>query len=140
MVVYNKSSPAFNFAQTAAQTALRVARDLGTLEDIETVVMADATNVRKELTSMTNRELKLGVFQIQGMPGTQVFQIKDADTSVSVLRLNSDASKQATYFRSGAKGNVVGTFKERGRIRTQQFSWRSCAEDTVNIYRRVLNS
>jgi glycosyltransferase involved in cell wall biosynthesis len=30
--------------------------------------------------------------------------------------------------------------KERGRIRRQLFSWRSCAEHTVDIYRRVLNS
>ena len=28
----------------------------------------------------------------------------------------------------------------RGRIRRQQFSWRRCAEKTVDIYRRVLNS
>jgi 2-methylcitrate dehydratase PrpD len=37
MAVYNKSAPACNFAQTAAQTALRVARELGTSEDIATV-------------------------------------------------------------------------------------------------------
>jgi 2-methylcitrate dehydratase PrpD len=37
MAVYNKPAPACNFAQTAAQTALRVARELGTCEDIETV-------------------------------------------------------------------------------------------------------
>jgi 2-methylcitrate dehydratase PrpD len=37
MAVYNKPAPACNFAQTAAQTALRVARELGTSEDIETV-------------------------------------------------------------------------------------------------------
>ncbi len=30
--------------------------------------------------------------------------------------------------------------KERGRIRTQLFSWRSCAENTLDIYRQVLNS
>jgi glycosyltransferase involved in cell wall biosynthesis len=30
--------------------------------------------------------------------------------------------------------------KERGRIRRQLFSWRSCAENTIRIYRRVLNS
>jgi glycosyltransferase involved in cell wall biosynthesis len=29
---------------------------------------------------------------------------------------------------------------DRGRIRTQLFSWRRCAEDTVGIYRRVLIS
>jgi glycosyltransferase involved in cell wall biosynthesis len=29
---------------------------------------------------------------------------------------------------------------ERGRIRRQLFSWRSCAENTIAIYRRVLNS
>ena len=37
MAVYNKPAPACNFAQTAAQTALRVARELETSEDIETV-------------------------------------------------------------------------------------------------------
>ena len=37
MAVYNKPAPACNFAQTAAQTALRAARELGTSEDIETV-------------------------------------------------------------------------------------------------------
>lgn len=88
------------------------------LEGIETVVMADAANVRKELTGMANRALRLGVFEIQGMAGTQPLQIKDAETPVSVLRLNSDASKRATYYRSGAKGHVSGTFREPGRTRT----------------------
>jgi 2-methylcitrate dehydratase PrpD len=37
MAVYNKPAPACNFAQTAAQTALRVARELGTSEEIATV-------------------------------------------------------------------------------------------------------
>ena len=37
MAVYNKPAPACNFAQTAAQAALRVARELGTSEDIATV-------------------------------------------------------------------------------------------------------
>ena len=37
MAVYNKPAPACNFAQTAAQTALRVAHKLGTSEDIATV-------------------------------------------------------------------------------------------------------
>ena len=37
MAVYNKPAPACNFAQTAAQAALRAARELGTSEDIETV-------------------------------------------------------------------------------------------------------
>jgi 2-methylcitrate dehydratase PrpD len=39
MAVYNKPAPACNFAQTAAQTALRVARELGTSEDIATVAI-----------------------------------------------------------------------------------------------------
>jgi glycosyltransferase involved in cell wall biosynthesis len=30
--------------------------------------------------------------------------------------------------------------KERGRSRSQLFSWRGCAENTLDIYRRVLNS
>jgi glycosyltransferase involved in cell wall biosynthesis len=46
----------------------------------------------------------------------------------------------------GALESVLGSpsaataLKERGRIRGQLFSWRSCAENTVDIYRRVLNS
>jgi 2-methylcitrate dehydratase PrpD len=37
MAVYNKPAPACNFAQTAAQAALRVARELATSEDVERV-------------------------------------------------------------------------------------------------------
>ena len=37
MAVYNKPAPACNFAQTAAQTALRAARELGSSEDIATI-------------------------------------------------------------------------------------------------------
>ena len=37
MAVYNKPVPACNFAQTAAQAALRVAHEVGAPEDIETV-------------------------------------------------------------------------------------------------------
>jgi len=37
MTVYNKPAPACNFAQTAAQAALRAARELGTSRDIATV-------------------------------------------------------------------------------------------------------
>jgi glycosyltransferase involved in cell wall biosynthesis len=36
--------------------------------------------------------------------------------------------------------SVATALKERGRIRGQLFSWRSCAENTMDIYRRVLNS
>jgi glycosyltransferase involved in cell wall biosynthesis len=36
--------------------------------------------------------------------------------------------------------SAAAALKERGRIRTQLFSWRSCAENTLDIYRRVLNS
>jgi 2-methylcitrate dehydratase PrpD len=39
MAVYNKPVPACNFAQTAAQAALLAARELGTSEDIETVLI-----------------------------------------------------------------------------------------------------
>jgi 2-methylcitrate dehydratase PrpD len=39
MAVYNKPAPACNFAQTAAQAALRAARELGTSEDIATVAI-----------------------------------------------------------------------------------------------------
>jgi len=37
MAVYNKPAPACNFAQTAAQTALRAARELGSSEDIAAI-------------------------------------------------------------------------------------------------------
>ncbi len=37
MAVYNKPAPACNFAQTAAQAALRAARELGSPEDIATI-------------------------------------------------------------------------------------------------------
>jgi glycosyltransferase involved in cell wall biosynthesis len=36
--------------------------------------------------------------------------------------------------------SAATALKERGRIRSQLFSWRSCAENTISIYRRVLNS
>jgi 2-methylcitrate dehydratase PrpD len=39
MAVYNKPVPACNFAQTAAQAALRAALELGTSEEIETVLI-----------------------------------------------------------------------------------------------------
>jgi glycosyltransferase involved in cell wall biosynthesis len=44
----------------------------------------------------------------------------------------------------GALESVLGSpsaatvLKERGRIRAQAFSWRGCAENTLDIYRRVL--
>jgi 2-methylcitrate dehydratase PrpD len=39
MAVYNKPVPACNFAQTAAQAALRAARELGKSEDIESILI-----------------------------------------------------------------------------------------------------
>src|SRR6186713_2281574 len=39
MAVYNKPAPACNFAQTAAQAALRAARELGSSDDIATVAI-----------------------------------------------------------------------------------------------------
>ncbi len=39
MAVYNKPAPACNFAQTAAQAALRAARDLAKSEDIERILI-----------------------------------------------------------------------------------------------------
>lgn len=35
--------------------------------------------------------------------------------------------------------SVASHLRERGRLRKQQFSWRTCAEETVDIYRRILN-
>jgi len=34
--------------------------------------------------------------------------------------------------------SAAAALKEKGRIRTRLFSWRSCAEKTIGIYRRVL--
>ncbi|WP_249133590.1 hypothetical protein [Bradyrhizobium sp. AUGA SZCCT0182] len=39
MAVYNKPAPACNFAQTAAQAALRAARELGSSDDVATVAI-----------------------------------------------------------------------------------------------------
>jgi glycosyltransferase involved in cell wall biosynthesis len=36
--------------------------------------------------------------------------------------------------------SAATALRERGRIRTQLFSWRACAENTIDIYHRVLNS
>ncbi len=36
--------------------------------------------------------------------------------------------------------STVTVLKERGRTRRQLFSWRNCAENTIDIYRRVLTS
>jgi glycosyltransferase involved in cell wall biosynthesis len=50
-----------------------------------------------------------------------------------------DAIRSALESVLGSPAAATG-LKERGRIRTQLFSWRSCAENTLDIYRRVLNS
>jgi glycosyltransferase involved in cell wall biosynthesis len=50
-----------------------------------------------------------------------------------------DAIRAALESVLGSPSAAVA-LKERGRIRTQQFSWRNCAENTLDIYRRVLNS
>jgi glycosyltransferase involved in cell wall biosynthesis len=57
-----------------------------------------------------------------------LFDPADLDSIRSVLEAVLDSPSAAT------------ALKERGRIRRQLFSWRSCAENTIGIYRRVLNS
>jgi glycosyltransferase involved in cell wall biosynthesis len=57
-----------------------------------------------------------------------LFDPADRDSIRSVLEAVLDSPSAAT------------ALKERGRIRRQLFSWRSCAENTIGIYRRVLNS
>ena len=57
-----------------------------------------------------------------------LFDPADRDSIRSVLEAVLDSPSAAT------------ALKERGRIRRQLFSWRSCAENTKDIYRRVLNS
>jgi glycosyltransferase involved in cell wall biosynthesis len=57
-----------------------------------------------------------------------LFDPRDRDSIRSALESVLDSPSAATVL------------KERGRIRSQLFSWRSCAENTIGIYRRVLNS
>jgi glycosyltransferase involved in cell wall biosynthesis len=57
-----------------------------------------------------------------------LFDPADRDSIRSVLEAVLDSPSAATALR------------ERGRNRRQLFSWRSCAENTIGIYRRVLNS
>jgi glycosyltransferase involved in cell wall biosynthesis len=58
----------------------------------------------------------------------RLFDPRDRDSIRSALESVLDSPSAAT------------ALKERGRIRSQLFSWRSCAENTVGIYRRVLKS
>jgi glycosyltransferase involved in cell wall biosynthesis len=62
-----------------------------------------------------------------------------ADAAMLFDPADRDAIRTAVESVLGSP-SAAAALKERGRIRTQQFSWRSCAENTVNIYRRVLNS
>jgi glycosyltransferase involved in cell wall biosynthesis len=57
-----------------------------------------------------------------------LFDPRDRDSIRSALESVLDSPSAAT------------ALKERGRIRSQLFSWRSCAQDTIGIYRRVLKS
>ncbi len=58
----------------------------------------------------------------------RLFDPRDRDSIRSALESVLDSPSAAT------------ALKERGRNRTQLFSWRSCAEATIDIYRRVLSS
>jgi glycosyltransferase involved in cell wall biosynthesis len=58
----------------------------------------------------------------------RLFDPFDLDSIRSALESVFDSPSEATKL------------KERGRIRGQLFSWRSCAENTISIYRRVLDS
>jgi glycosyltransferase involved in cell wall biosynthesis len=52
----------------------------------------------------------------------------------------ADRDSIRTALESVLDSPIAATaLKERGRIRRQLFSWRNCAEDTIGIYRRVLN-
>jgi glycosyltransferase involved in cell wall biosynthesis len=57
-----------------------------------------------------------------------LFDPADRDSIRTALEAVLDSPSAAT------------ALKERGRIRRQLFSWRSCAENTIGIYRRVLNN
>ncbi len=84
----------------------------------ETVVMADAANIRKEVSAFSNQDLCLGDLQLQGLPGSSPLHIRDGASSLSVIRLSAELSKPASYSRVGAKNFTVGTFQEPGRTRT----------------------
>jgi glycosyltransferase involved in cell wall biosynthesis len=58
----------------------------------------------------------------------RLFDPLDRDSIRSALEAVLDSPSAAT------------ALKERGRIRRQLFSWRACAESTIGIYHRVLNS
>jgi glycosyltransferase involved in cell wall biosynthesis len=58
----------------------------------------------------------------------RLFDPADRDAIRNALESVLDSPSAATALR------------ERGRIRRQLFSWQNCAENTLNIYRRVLNS
>jgi glycosyltransferase involved in cell wall biosynthesis len=58
----------------------------------------------------------------------RLFDPQDRDSIRSAMESVLDSPSAATVL------------KEQGRIRSQLFSWRSCAENTISIYRRVLNS
>lgn len=87
------------------------------LDGKETIVFVDAENIRREVSSLSNRELTLGTFELQGLPGKSPLRITDGG-KVSVLRLNSESTKRASYCRSINKHHVYGTFREPGRTRT----------------------
>jgi glycosyltransferase involved in cell wall biosynthesis len=57
-----------------------------------------------------------------------LFDPSDRDSMRSALESVLGSASEAT------------ALKKQGRIRMQLFSWRSCAEKTIGIYRRVLNS
>jgi glycosyltransferase involved in cell wall biosynthesis len=57
----------------------------------------------------------------------KLFDPADRDAIRGALESVLDSPSAATALR------------ERGRIRRQLFSWRGCAENTLDVYRRVLN-
>ncbi len=87
-------------------------------DDVETIVLSDATNIRKEVDAFSNKGLRLGRFSIAGLPGTPLLQLEDESSSMSIVRFNSDPAKRATYSRIDAKNFTEGTFREEHAIRT----------------------
>jgi RNaseH domain of pPIWI_RE len=84
----------------------------------ETVVMADAATIRKEVSAFSNQDMCLGDLQLQGLPGATPLHILDGASNLSVIRLTAELSKPASYSRVNAKNFTVGTFQEPGRTRT----------------------
>lgn len=116
-----RALPAYPRADQRAQMFPQFYREV--LESLladatETVVMADAVNIRNEVSAFSNQDMCLGDLQLPGLPGSTPLHVRDRASNVSVVRLSADTSKPTSYSRVDAKNFTVGTFQEPGRTRT----------------------